>query len=385
MPDSVDRPRTLQSVGVRSTSPAPRIDYPSPCPICEYELNGLEVGSRCPECGTNIAAINKSRDPLSTVPLAFLKSIRAGVYKILGGSVAIPILILTVYLPVTWASAFLGVVACLFAAAWVWGVYDVTVPKVRNNEFYVVRHWPRARMIIMAFSLGYLVLAAVPTIAFLLPPATLINMKGYLIRFLTYGCFATLIAFGLLMRVLARHAEWVNEISLANRFRTIAVMVPVLAICAAGVLVMAFVGLPGIIGLILLAFVAVVACIVAVVYYIHLIQLANLMVWAPINMRQNAERLSRSNERIAQRMIQAESRSTPEPVPQFNVVKVQPKGNYLPRTADTTFEDSAIDLADDLQRNQPSQNTSLLNPINPSSTLPNMFPNSLPTKPPLRE
>lgn len=69
-------PHNLMKLAAKQ--PAPIIDVDRECHGCGYNLRGLRLGVKCPECGLPSVIVNKSDDPLSLMPMRVILAIVRG-------------------------------------------------------------------------------------------------------------------------------------------------------------------------------------------------------------------------------------------------------------------------------------------------------------------
>ncbi len=102
-----------------------------PCVNCNYDLNGLRTGQKCPECGTVIKGGSRARrsDNLTDAPMSYLKSLRIGALLMAGGSVGACLL---TFFTLATSNVLLALAALAFAGAWWAGVWIVTAPERHN-------------------------------------------------------------------------------------------------------------------------------------------------------------------------------------------------------------------------------------------------------------
>lgn len=101
------------------------------CPVCEYNLRGLRVGMRCPECGHPVKSISAVlEENFTDAPIGYLKSLRFAFALMLGGflGTTLSILIVSEFSQLAARGAALG---C--AGAWWLGVYIATEPRRRSD------------------------------------------------------------------------------------------------------------------------------------------------------------------------------------------------------------------------------------------------------------
>lgn len=101
------------------------------CPVCEYNLRGLRVGMRCPECGHPIKSISAVlNENFTDAPIGYLKSLRFAFAMMLGGflGTTLSVLVVSEFSQIAARGAAL---AC--AGAWWLGVYIATEPRRRSD------------------------------------------------------------------------------------------------------------------------------------------------------------------------------------------------------------------------------------------------------------
>ncbi len=97
------------------------------CPVCEYNLKGLSVGMRCPECGQPIRPLHGAmHENFAHAPIAYLKNLRFGFGLMFAGFLGSVVL----------ALAYRGVGGWILASGalatgvlWWLGVWIVTEPR----------------------------------------------------------------------------------------------------------------------------------------------------------------------------------------------------------------------------------------------------------------
>lgn len=116
------------------------IEHDKPCHRCGYNLVGLAVGGRCPECGQPIRSLGslaRFSDHLTDAPIAYLKMLAMGMGVLAVGGVGVTICLVGLWATTgstTWAAEAYAI--ALAAMAWVWwgGLYVVTQPRVLSER-----------------------------------------------------------------------------------------------------------------------------------------------------------------------------------------------------------------------------------------------------------
>lgn len=101
------------------------IEKDKPCRYCGYNLRGLRLGGRCPECGTTIVLENSLQDALVHAPLQVIRRLRLGFWLAV---VLLPALMLLPFAVVRTGSPselFAGGL-CMIAVAWTVSVWMMT-------------------------------------------------------------------------------------------------------------------------------------------------------------------------------------------------------------------------------------------------------------------
>lgn len=130
----------------------PRIVADLPCLTCEYNLRGLPLSGRCPECGSPVAQ-SANPDLLRFAGPAFITKLRRG-----AGSILLGVLLSWLVLPVSYEVARFGSVNSLLfgllvdavmllgAALFAVGMYKVTAADPRamgEDKLRMLRRWTR--------------------------------------------------------------------------------------------------------------------------------------------------------------------------------------------------------------------------------------------------
>src|ERR1044071_7378912 len=108
------------------------VETDRPCSKCRYNLKGLPINGRCPECGYPISrrgvrGAKRFTETIADAPLFYLKTLAVGAVLLASGSGLLGVLLLLetsrkVRLWPHWPMAALGICA-LAAAAWWTGVF----------------------------------------------------------------------------------------------------------------------------------------------------------------------------------------------------------------------------------------------------------------------
>jgi len=118
-------PRGIETAGLSTAT----IEHDRPCAVCSYNLRGLDIGGRCPECGTPIRTPAGSLDRLGDAPLSYLSVLAIG-YLMMGFAALFLIIaaIFSVFSAVDGSEAVLGFGSGLL---WVAGCGVTALPRRR--------------------------------------------------------------------------------------------------------------------------------------------------------------------------------------------------------------------------------------------------------------
>lgn len=201
------------------------IDFDRPCARCNYNLNGLRFGGRCPECGQPIHRRRSSTrfaDNLTDAPMGYLRTLRMGFATMALGSLA-GIAAFSTLLFGSWATPVRAALyGTLVAASMAWwaGLYLVTGPRPRDNE--TIRDPILDSVALSTASRSIQATWVVATVSFAAAgyapgtPGSVLAVVGLVLAFISL--------FGLvpLAIQLSALADWAGDTGLGNRLRTAA-------------------------------------------------------------------------------------------------------------------------------------------------------------------
>ena len=290
-------PRTNRSVGQGEL-----IQHPKPCRKCHYDLKGLRIGGKCPECGTPIIRSGQRfADNLTDAPIDYLRHLAlacavlaASWLFIVGAAIA------------TNARPVFGTVILAGASLFWWlGTMMITVPRKKGDHTLpdVILDSPRLRLAIRITSSAWPLFAASLLLTLVLggtaPSVSFVAM-------ITIFAVASLISLVPLCAYLMGFADWSGDDGLSTRFNIAGWAIAVFGTfwfvgTIVGQLnpniVVGFFRLGSVFatGLVIIALLLLLLC---------LFQLANNARWAMTNNVATAERDERVAERRAQRMAE---------------------------------------------------------------------------------
>lgn len=249
------------------------------CPNCNYNLIGLKVGDRCPECGQPITGKHghiRFANDLTQAPVHYLKRLAMGAKLMVVGIMLVPLASLSLFFQYLLAAAVTLVIA---ASCWLAGVRIITAPRVfsRPVTFDPQKEWARLRIVNRAIQSSWLLGAVLSLqLVFLPNPIAVVGMLVFfMIGFLSFIPLSVQIA---------DLATWGQHSGLRDRIRASAWGVSfggAIIILA----VMTYANLGGLGKVItffaLLVFAATVACLL--MFIVSIMQLAILCGWAVRN------------------------------------------------------------------------------------------------------
>lgn len=326
-----------------TTFDASRIEHDRACPSCGYNVRGLRVGDRCPECATPITggAVARS-DTLGSAPVEYLHQFARG--SMLMGVAAAPffgLLLLAAFLGRGGGSLLLGAtaLAAICSIAWAIGVQLATAPRPAHEDSprAAEESWSVLRMITRvsqwAFVVSQLCWAGAAQITVsvggLNPAAKLLFGMGLL--------FAAVGAVGLcfLLAYMIRIAHWADDTELVDRLK----LIPALLAISFFILLIASVVGPqlggGIISFMLVPIAGV--SLLTLMYSVWVTastcwRFGSLGFWSLENRKTALSSDQRRSARIVKRIDDGLAKpkgtsSAPPPPPP----KIGPQGNYLPK------------------------------------------------------
>ncbi|MFZ4572780.1 MAG: hypothetical protein ACOYN0_00190 [Phycisphaerales bacterium] len=320
------------------------------CERCGYNLRGLKVADRCPECATPIRPYLASpSDTLGGASVEFLRVFARG--SMLMGATAFPFFAL--FCATLWcrpgSKAFAPLVGfgVLLGTAWSIGVYLTTTPrpgytgqlhrpkeeqwnKSRTGTRLTQWAWPAA----MVCWLGA---AQIPAPAAAPPAAVVLLATGVLCA------LVGTIGLGFVILYLIRIALWADDTELADRLKLVPVLsvVSLVLLIAAGVIGPMLGG-----GVVTFSLIPIAGC--ASLFLVYSLwsligvswRLATIGSWALNNRETELDSAQRRSARIVNRIEGGQTRSRraaprpPAPPPPPS----SPQGNYIPRVGADPLE-----------------------------------------------
>ncbi len=212
MPEpSATPPPESAAPGAADAASAPMIDAPLSCVRCDYDLRGLPIEGRCPECGVPVEVSQRERRRLADAAVPYVNTLYAGAWLVVIAIVlgvlavaeyffgaAILTWILPTASPVAWDAVFVGIAISAIltgALGWWW----LAAPNPDGAENRPMKH-DRRMVRITAAPTG--VMLTLLLIAAASPPGAIGWMPPIVVAFLPWmvvvGCVLALIL-GLLL------------------------------------------------------------------------------------------------------------------------------------------------------------------------------------------
>jgi hypothetical protein len=275
------------------------IDTDRQCHVCRYNLKGLPLGGKCPECGTPIVRKRgggkRFTDNLADAPLLYLKTLAFGVVLLAVSSVFCSF---AFYFLSRDPTLTLAGIAGVAATGWLVGVFITTAP--RQTAESAIRDqildstWLRNAN--RAIQSSWLVAALFWVLVSRYTPGT----QGHTIAWWAASILGLVGVFGLvpLSVQLSSLADWAGDTSLSERFKVVAwVMAACGIVATVGRMSMGAAGVLD--GLLFLATVwaTLFRSLAQLVFLVALFQLMSIAMWAI----RNSITASDTNRRIAER------------------------------------------------------------------------------------
>jgi hypothetical protein len=352
-----------------------------PCQRCSYNLVGLKIGARCPECGTPITGPGAARfvSTMADAPVPYLERLRSGaaIMGVGGAALLLTFAILIVALAVRGPVMIPPLLVMLASVVWLVGVWIVTEPCQDGTKEGLSGKgawaWSRvgSRVTQAAWVLSMLLIFVAGAIhsqgqaAFAAqvaanPGAFPLSATAPITAFVRWcGAFGTLSAFvaiaglAVLAIHLARMADWAHDSALAARLR----MAPLLVVIAAPLGIIALVAIPflraGITGFLAvpiggLSAMIFLGCVGVCIFAFA--QFVSLCAWSHTTALTRINRDSRLSDRISRRIESAQAHDAQAYVPPVWAKEAQQasgaRGNFIPASG----ESQTFDLAPDEPR-----------------------------------
>ena len=266
------------------------------CDHCGYNLKGLPMGSKCPECGASIRRVTTqtSGTIMDEAPTRFVRKLRMG---FLLASLAIILQIMGAFIS---GVAFTGI-DLISSLMWVGGIFIVTLPRPNRQNIRKdkVLDNDKFRMVVRVLNITWIIDALVNG-AFVALLSSTTGGSAFMIGALGILSIITGAAAWICMIptsvYIAELAYWTSNNTIADRLRGAAWVLAVVGSLYAlltGILVMfnfglilLFLWMPG-----LLIFIA------TLVYNYSIIQMTNVMHWVIKNQEHAAGSFDRMEER----------------------------------------------------------------------------------------
>ncbi len=325
------------------------------CPGCEYNLRGLRVGDRCPECGVPISGVRPrgTDDKILSVPMSYLQGLSASATGLmLSGPLLLVCITLLVFL---WHHAEAVIIAAfLLLAGAVWAISSYLLCKPRilakvpedaaRQTSFILRTGARGTQALWPAGAAMLLqgLHAFHQSA----KAFLPTSVGTQI-FVLLGCLLLCIAIvgsGLLCVWMASLADWAKDHDLAGKLRGAG-----LGVSLAGPLSVGCFLLSPLLGGGTLSFITVTMSVVFTLWFLYacfslmlaLYRFSSVAKWTSLSAKARLERDRRLSAKIVGRIENAKAKDEPpRPLPEHaRLARHRPQGNYLARPEDAPTYD----------------------------------------------
>lgn len=269
------------------------------CERCGYNLRGLPVGGKCPECGTAIVkrrSGNRFTDNLADAPLPYLKVLAVGVALLAVSSVVCSF---AFYFLRRGPSLPLAGAAGVAATAWWVGVFITTAPR-RGLEG-AVRDGILDSRGLRAANRGIQAAWVVSAVFWVLVSRLAPGTPGHTASWWAASILGVVGTLGLvpLSVQLSSLADWAGDTGLSERFKVVAWVMAAAGLVAILGATAARVGMVG--GLLRVGTGLAVLCmsLAQLMFLVCLFQLVSIAVWAirtAINARQTQQRIAERKE-----------------------------------------------------------------------------------------
>lgn len=273
-----------------------------PCTGCGYNLRGLNEGGLCPECGARILSqvrrFDRISDNLTDAPKTYLRLVAAGVWLLVSGILAVPLIHLAGWFAPTLAQspAAAPIASAASSLLWAAGAVLVTTPRPANAGLArdVLLDSDKLRWTVRGFQVA-VVIAAAANLAQLATTHIAISIVGAAAALLSFGGFLTLSVY------LSSLADWAGEEGIGSRLRSATWAVVVCGGFAVVLILLAAFGLSpfGVVGMIAALVLGGIAGFGMLVVLFSIVQLGSTTLWALRNAKASTELQRRRAERLA--------------------------------------------------------------------------------------
>lgn len=263
-----------------------------PCHACGYNVRGLAIGGRCPECGETITYRRKRSGPppLGEAPTWYLGTFSSGLLLMALSAVGFIIQMVSAVVSVDRSRLILF----LCTLAWTGGVYLTLIPRPVKRDSAARPEWPALRLTIAVTQACAVLAVAAAALAAATGAAVFRVLAGLL-------WLAAIVGWPPLTVYLSLLADWAGDSHLMVHYRGVGWM---LAVCGVlfglGFAVEAAGAAQGLLGIFsLVGLVAGMLWVISAAYGVILIvRTASMVAWARQNADEARERDVRRTERL---------------------------------------------------------------------------------------